>query len=450
MQYRSRHRSSRYGRSPRGGATDYLMPFVILIALGIILVLIFNLWKAIFSDENPEGVYMHIVEGSAQLRTWGTDDFFDLSADALVVQGDEIRTSSEGRVIFEFFDGTIMRIDGGSNVIFEIVEEGKDGPELKIILVDGRAWFNKVYKDTANTSLVVTMNNVVITSDSSHVFELENEFDEAVRVLNGSDLQVDILSQEDKKIVETERLGVGQEIVFTDKVLETFWEFQSPTVIAPLSDTFKQSDWYLWNVDQDENPDEINKSISDPNNSLVQAPPELLESDEEEENEDESEEDEEDSEVVEEEDEVVDEVPEQSGSLSKPTVTSVAGIPNPDSNGVYQTKSRVTTLAGSVPAGTAQVIVNDYTLSQFAAGSTTWTYYANADFGLLVPGENTFTVYAVDSEGFKSEPLVFKVFYTAQTPVATPDPEPTPEPDAETTTPGEDAVVVPEESTEGV
>ena len=423
------------------------MPFVILIALGVILLLMWNLWKAIFHQDVNAGVYMHIVEGSAELRSWGTDDFFDLKNDIRIVQGDEVKSSSDARIIFEFFDGTIMRIDGGSDVIFEVVDDDEKNPEIKIILVDGSAWFNKVYKATSTTELTVTMNNVIVASDSAHIFEVENQFDEVVRVFNGEGLQVDVLTEEEK-VVESAALGVGQEIVFTDKVLEAYWAFQSPTVISAVSDEFKQSEWYLWNLNEDQEPTEFAKVTGESGGSLVEAPPEVFEEEVEEgAEEDEDTNEEELEEPVEEEEEEV------SGALAKPTITAVAGVSQPDSNGVYQTKSRVTTLAGTAP-GASQVVVNGYTLQQFSAGDTEWNYFANADFGLLVPGENTYEIYSVDAEGNKSATLEVKVFYTAQGPIPVNTQEDPPEEDP-VSEPGDEAANPVEEdlsdaATEGI
>ncbi|MBI2634792.1 hypothetical protein HYW82_03950, partial [Candidatus Peregrinibacteria bacterium] len=95
----------------------------------------------------------------------------------------------------------------------------------------------------------------------------------------------------------------------------------------------------------------------------------------------------------------------------KPTITSVAGGAQLDANGFYRVTSRVATLTGGI-SGAAKVIVNDYTLQKFKAGDVSWSYFANADFGLMKVGENIYQVYAVDAAGNKSEPLTVKVFYT--------------------------------------
>jgi hypothetical protein len=58
--------------------------------------------------------------------------------------------------------------------------------------------------------------------------------------------------------------------------------------------------------------------------------------------------------------------------------------------------------------------VNGYTLTKFKAGSTSWSYFANADFGLMKAGDNTYEIYGLDANGKKGESLIIKVFYTPQ------------------------------------
>ncbi|PCI24229.1 hypothetical protein COB57_04535 [Candidatus Peregrinibacteria bacterium] len=55
-------------------------------------------------------------------------------------------------------------------------------------------------------------------------------------------------------------------------------------------------------------------------------------------------------------------------------------------------------LTGTVPAGTKTVEVNNYTLSKFKEGDTTFTYRASRDWKNLSSGENTFTIQANGEE----------------------------------------------------
>ncbi len=435
----------RYRSHRRSSALDYVIPFLIFICIGVVVVLLFNLWRAIFAEEQVNGGYVHIVEGSVELRAWKTDKFFNLSSDTLVLQGDELRVSADGLAIMEFFDGTIMRLDGGTNIVLDEIS-AEDDLRISLLLVDGSLWFNKLYKSTDDTDLVVAMDNIQIHSTAGSIFELENDFEEVVRVLHGENVDVSIFTEDNEKVVETESLGVGQQIVFTEDVLQSYWQFKSPTVLTALSDEFKASEWYAFNDQEDKEPTEFVYLITG-NGSLIEVEPEIL-GDPDAEGEEgsvdgEETENPEDSSV--EEDVMEEDQPEAAlNAPAKPTISSVAGIGEPNADGFYVVTSNLATLEGTV-SGAAQIMVNDYTLQQFSAGSSSWTYYANADYGLMQEGENIYQVYAVAEDGTKSEPLTVKVLYKPQ--VAQPaEPEPEKPAASEEVQPEE---VGPEESDEG-
>lgn len=69
------------------------------------------------------------------------------------------------------------------------------------------------------------------------------------------------------------------------------------------------------------------------------------------------------------------------------------------SGGTFIATSNEVEIAGEAPANTAAIRVNDYTLQLFSPGARTWSYLASTGLGNLKPGENIFTVYAVDQNG---------------------------------------------------
>lgn len=439
MYYRSRTKSNRL--------VDYIMPFLIIIAVGVIIVLLFNLFRALFAPQTTGDAFMHLESGSVQVKMFGTEDYFDLTSDALVMQGDELITSADSKVIIEYFDGTLMRLDGSTDIILDQIDDG-DEPYINMILVDGKLWFNKVYKNTGDTSIEVKMSNVVVKSAEGGIFAIENEFDEAVRWINGGDIVVDVMSQDGAKVIESEKVGVGQEVVFTDAVLQKYWQFQSPSVISALSDEFKETAWYLWNIEEDVSPTEFSKAaILGEESDLVEVAPEVFEpetevaddvEDDVAEEETEDMEPEVEEEVVEEEDPVVEEepveeeVPADLGALTTPTITSVAGVTETNDDGFFVVTTNPGTLTGTI-SGAEDVVVSGYTLTKFVAGDGTWTYYANADYGLMEVGENSYEVYALAPDGTQSESITVKVLYQPPAPVEEPPAEepPSEEPHAD-------------------
>lgn len=425
MYYRSRQRSHK--------VTDYIMPFLIIIAVGVIIVLVFNLFKALLFNETTGDAFLHLESGSVQIKAFGTDSYLDLNSDALVMQGDELKTSADGKAIVEFFDGTIMRMDGSSDILIEQIDDGDD-PYINIMLVSGKLWFNKFYNSSGNTDLEIAMTDVVVKSSSPAVFEVENEFDEIVRVIR-DEVLVDILGRDGTNVVESETVGVNQEMVFTDKVLETYWLFQSPTVLSGISDDFEETRWFEWNTEEDKDPTPFSKSAILGGDEYVEVAPEVIEPEiegeegeiadddldmepvveEEEEAEEVEEEPVEEEEVVEE--EPVEEEPVGDlGALGTPTITSVAGVTETNADGFYVVSSNPATITGGI-SGAEDVVVSGYTLKQFVAGDGTWTYYANADYDLMEEGENSYEVYALAPDGTKSESITVKVLYQPPAPV---------------------------------
>lgn len=390
------------------GLASYAMPFLIIICVGIIGVLLFNLWRAFFPSEKVKAAYLHIIEGSAQMKAWGTDSFFNLSTDAVVMQGDQVRSSADGKFIVEFFDGSLMRMGGNTDVSFDSIDDDSKTPQIELHLYDGDLWFNLLDKTTGQTDIFVTLDNIVARSNLTSIFEVEDNGDQIVRVFGvfeNEGLAVDVLAEDGGKVVESENVGVGQQIVFTDEVLKRYFAYQSPTVLAAVDDEFKLTPWYLWNLKEDDQPTKFEKVVGPAGTTFVKVEPQVVV----------------EKEVVDGTGEVVDpavaetkpDVSAPSAFASKPVITSVAGGAKLDAQGKYQVTSRVTTLTGTI-SGVDKVVVNGYTLQKFKPGDTTWTYFANADFDLMKAGDNTYEIYGLDAKGDKTETLTIKVFYTPQ------------------------------------
>ncbi|MFH0834292.1 MAG: FecR domain-containing protein [Patescibacteria group bacterium] len=95
-----------------------------------------------------------------------------------------------------------------------------------------------------------------------------------------------------------------------------------------------------------------------------------------------------------------------SSTFSAPTVSQPA-------NGATVTEAPVTFI-GTVPAGTKQVLVNEYPLSKFTAGSTSWNYRADPKFSNLKEGENEYEIVAVSETGEKSSVTIKIIYKPAQ------------------------------------
>jgi len=375
-----------------------------------VLILLFNLAKSLFGSDTEQSAYMHIVEGDVQMRTWGTEDFLTLSSDALIMEGDEISTSSGTKVIVEFFDGTILRASSGTDLAFEKISGDGEDASIEIVLLDGDLWINKVYSSDSISQVSVKSGSAVVRAGENTVFAVSQNQDLFVRGIQGENISVDILDKSGKKVVETEQIGIGQEIDLTSKALEKYWLYQSPSVIAAVSDEFKTSDWYLWNTEEDKKPTQFEKAAG-----LVKVEPQALTPEEPA------------DESAATSDEVTPDQPDQGAASTEDTVSSepvdpntpvlvsVVGQTKPNDDGFFVVTSRVATITGTVPNTITKVSVNDYVLQKFKVGDTTWSYFANADFGLMKEGENTYEIYSYDQDGKQSGKLTVKILYQPKT-----------------------------------
>ena len=85
-----------------------------------------------------------------------------------------------------------------------------------------------------------------------------------------------------------------------------------------------------------------------------------------------------------------------------PTSTSEGGVTITEPNGgeSFATSETEFDIKGTVPEGTVKVEVNNYALSLFEEGDTTFRYSAKSSFGNLIIGEmNEYTVKAFDEDG---------------------------------------------------
>jgi len=399
------------GQSTHGsGPFSYLMPFLFIICVGLIGVLLYNLWSSVYEGDLKKGATFYLVEGQAKLKSWGTDHFFELPNGSYLMQGDEFQLSNDGKAIIHFFDGTIMRADKNADLIIEEINTDPGSYKIRIILLSGNIWFNKIFKDSGKTYISVVSTNIVVGSDNSSIFEVEASDQEAIRVINGEQVSVDVLAQDNKeKIVETEKVGIGQEIIFSSKILEKYWQYQSPTVLSAMSDDFKQSSWYLWNLNEDKSPTGFDGvKVSNTDVGFVDVEPMSLTNTLSEAS----------TTSVSTEDVAAPVVLTPAVTLKTPELVSVSGGTQTNANGFYVISSDTAVIKGKV-AGATKILVNDFELKKYKPGEEVFYYYANSNYGFMKKGENTYNIFALDMNGNKSSPLVVRVLYEPKEPEAT-------------------------------
>lgn len=425
MRYNSSMRHSRGLRNSSNKSSSLFMPFVILICIGIIGVLGFKLYSSLTEAEPEKGVKIDVLAGSADLKAWGTEQFVNIPGGSFLMEGDEIQTSSDSLLSLEFPEGSIIRLSGGADLILEDLSIDKEPYNIKLLLVNGDLWLNKMTNTKGVTHFEVSLGNVVVKSRDLSILSLENKLDEVVRVVSGASASVDVLNEAKEKVVETVTVAVGQEAYFTDSVLQKYWNYESPSILAALSDEFRDSEFYDFNLGADKGVVDVYDTETDVSVSSTE------ESSSVESDLDDSSSDDVDTPAEVSESSVVNNSTATQSNVSAPKITSVAGISKTDENGFFVVTNYLATLTGTV-SGASEVFVNDYKLQKFVSGSNTWSYFANAKYNLMKEGENIYNVYAKDANGNKSEVLTVKVLYKPLPQVSAPVSTPTTETSTET------------------
>lgn len=262
----------RYRRRAR---SQYLLPFVILVSLGVVVILAFQLWGAFFAGAKGDAIYF-LAEGRSKVLAFGTNEWENLYNGSKVKLGDSVKTQKNSKGVIQFYDGTVMRLDEDTQVTLLDISKKSDYQEILIFLNDGQIWVNKPKQNVIRKTDFVINTNYASYSITGTVFALEKGAEEILRVIRGQ-VQVDIIEQVDGKSrsIESVPVGIGQQITLSDAVMQEYYQRKSPSVLGVLDPLFQASEWYLWNVRQDENPTDFSKWSASGTIGEVEATPDM-------------------------------------------------------------------------------------------------------------------------------------------------------------------------------
>lgn len=328
-------------------------------------------------------VSLEIESGSAKAMTSGGSEWRSIPSNINLYAGERVRTQSDGRLSLDFFDGSQARLDRSSQLGFDELSEDGATSKVGVTLYEGNLWVD-TQESPGFTEFAVKTDQFVANASGTAVFSITAP--ETLHVLNGV-VSVDVVDGEE--VLKTLTVGVGQQLVLTSSVVEDVKEGFDQSLVFALDDSFKTSNWYRWNVkedgelvdeqesDTDEEADELDST------DLEDASP---------------------ADEVEVEEEETEEAEEEEIDENDKTPPAVPQFSDPGLNDdVITLEDTVQVLTGTVSKDTHAVIVNDYRLSRYTPGDTTFTYTANIDFNNLEAGENKYEAYALDKAGNESE-----------------------------------------------
>ncbi|MBT5016692.1 hypothetical protein HN748_03380 [Candidatus Peregrinibacteria bacterium] len=377
---------------------EFLWPFLLIILGGIILILVVQFVWALIDQKETElknKINFDLTEGGAEILPWGQAEWTKAYDDQLVLEGDMLAMERESRGTLEFYNGTHVRMDEVTKVNIEEIETGSDLDEIEMSLRTGSVWLNVEDSSDDALRMVVLTDNLRVTSYGT-IFEVAITDREIVRVMEGEVL-VEVLEQNsDREVVlEQIKVGVGQEIEVTSADMATMMARQPVSLLAALSDDWKETHWYEWNVSEDEQMLAVVVEEDDSNSAETIGTFDVVETEEE---------------IVEEEVEEAEE--EVEVDLTPPTVAVTIPVASPYI--LTEEDSLPYSLHGTVSENAVKVTVTSYDaagsgfsyeLQHYQAGDLSWRYGLAADYGNLREGRNMFTVVAENGSGVESESL---------------------------------------------
>lgn len=456
-----------YRRPPRTKFYNYLMPFLVIVVIFLAVVFGWSSLNKVFVDQNKstynEKVFLNIESGSAKAMTVGKSEWQNAPDKIYLYRGERFKTGTDGRATLTFFDQSIMRLNTNTEVSFASLKKKNDTHQIEVELVKGDVWVKVERIMNPDSNVSVTTDALTVDSRGG-VFAISAPG--TVYMVEGT---AQVGAKYDDEVIKTYTLGVGQQFMVDEAAITSIKEDRDAEVIYALSDTFKKTNWYRWNVKKDgavsafeesdlegidEDITEAEDFQSDPADETAEAmasedltnigrvvyitkPSKNTETNKS----NLTVEGRYDAEkisavyldgkkallkngtwtadvklVSEGENRISLEAEDLSGSKTvldaliifyDKTAPATPTITEPGANNeTVEIEDVEQLIKGTVSKDTAAVIVNDYRLTKYVPGSQGFEYYAKTVYGNLQAGENEFKVIAEDKAGNQSETAV--------------------------------------------
>lgn len=382
----------RYRRRTR---SQYLLPFLALITLGVFLILAFQLWGNFFPNAKGDAVYF-LAEGRSKLLGFGTTDWENVYNGSKVKLGDSVKTLQSAKGVMTFYDGTVLRMAENTQITLLDISKKDDYQQILIYLNSGKIWVNKPKQNVIRKTDFVINTNFASYAITGTVFDLEKNGEEVLRVMRGQ-VQTDIIENADGKIrtIESIPVGIGQQTILNDAAMKEFYDRKSPSVLGATDPTFEESEWYKWNTAEDDHPTDFSKpgsainTVTDENASGEISADAVINAD--------------------------------TGSTKKTSTLEPPSLTSPKTTTLKITGEKQS-LIGKASEGTKKVLlkqtlagsdkVEKILINSFDEEALNWSYDLSVTKGNILPGVNTYEFVGVDENAMETKPLKVQVELT--------------------------------------
>jgi hypothetical protein len=363
-----------YGRSSGGGKKKWILFILLpLLIVGLSAGIFFVLKSFFFNDIGYFRGVEYVPEDSVGYVQFKNAEQWNKFQRTLTInEGESVRSAAGKNLHLDFFNGTKIYLDTGAEIKIEKSSEVNNGEMFAIVrLQSGSIWAEIKTQTEKDANFRIVLSDTLHIESKGGIVVITPS---AVRVLGEGSSSAEITAMDESgKISFSKKISVGQEIAISpDSLSEAITKRMFS--LSSIDPDFYTDEFYLARI-----PDNL---LIVPSPSVVVSPSP--------------------------------DTSEQGGLLLVPEITTPGKTGESvkvDQNSVY--------IKGTAPEGTQKIYVNDYALSKFSPGDTTWTYLASTSLDNLSKGENLFTVVAEGENGEKSKPATITLLYSGVGSVAT-------------------------------
>ncbi len=250
-------------RFRRRRKSNYLLPFLALISVGVILILGFQIFGGLFGSQTGDAVY-YTADGRSKTLAFGQAEWETTYNGVKIKLGDSVKTLKNAKGVISFYDGTVVRLDEDTEVKLTDITKNDDDQKILLSLNRGSLWVNKPKERVIDKTDFVIQTDYAAYSITGTVFALEKKTSsESLRVMKG-EVQVDITEEAngEVRVIENMAVGIGQEVNLDDAVMQAFYNRESPSVKKAISPDFRDSSWFKWNEKEDLAPTDYTGQVS--------------------------------------------------------------------------------------------------------------------------------------------------------------------------------------------
>ncbi|MFH0776454.1 MAG: FecR family protein, partial [Patescibacteria group bacterium] len=131
---------------PRRNRKDYLLPFLIIVSLGVVAALLLRLW-GLWSDDAGQNslalsgkAQLTEIAGGVEVYLPATNAWKITSDPASLNPGESVRTAADGGAQLKFDDGSVMTLGPSSELSIDDLQNALAKKEIHLSLTRGAAW----------------------------------------------------------------------------------------------------------------------------------------------------------------------------------------------------------------------------------------------------------------------------------------------------------------------